>query len=314
RRAARGEAGARDRRADPRAHQGAAPSPGERAPCAALRGDPEAPPLGQRRRVRAAPARARAAPRVAAVARYRARGPAHGPVRHGGVARHRRAPRRRQARVARVPAGRPPLGPGAEEPGEIRGARPADDSRAALRDARGAGRAARVARHPAALRRDHEGAVAPAATVPAARGAAPLPAARAPEVPRRLRLLRAAGGLGRCAAGSREVVGTLPARESRRARAHARGRGGGAPEEAPPQAQQAQGPGGGAARGIRGGAGMTRAAIALGSNLDDPEAHVKRGFDDLAALPGTKLLARSKLYRTKPVGYADQPDFINACA
>jgi len=59
---------------------------------------------------------------------------------------------------------------------------------------------------------------------------------------------------------------------------------------------------------------MTRAAIALGSNLDDPEAHVKRGFDDLAALPGTKLLARSKLYRTKPVGYADQPDFINACA
>jgi 2-amino-4-hydroxy-6-hydroxymethyldihydropteridine diphosphokinase len=59
---------------------------------------------------------------------------------------------------------------------------------------------------------------------------------------------------------------------------------------------------------------MTRAAIALGSNLDDPEAHVKRGFDDLAALPKTKLLARSKLYRTKPVGYADQPDFINACA
>ena len=59
---------------------------------------------------------------------------------------------------------------------------------------------------------------------------------------------------------------------------------------------------------------MTRAAIALGSNLDDPEAHVNRGFDDLAALPETKLLARSRLYRTKPVGYADQPDFINACA
>ena len=59
---------------------------------------------------------------------------------------------------------------------------------------------------------------------------------------------------------------------------------------------------------------MTRAAIALGSNLDDPEAHVNRGFDDLAALPRTKLLARSKLYRTRPVGYLDQPDFINACA
>jgi 2-amino-4-hydroxy-6-hydroxymethyldihydropteridine diphosphokinase len=57
-----------------------------------------------------------------------------------------------------------------------------------------------------------------------------------------------------------------------------------------------------------------KAAIALGSNLDDPEAHVSRGFADLGALPGTRLLARSKLYRTKPVGYADQPDFVNACA
>jgi len=57
-----------------------------------------------------------------------------------------------------------------------------------------------------------------------------------------------------------------------------------------------------------------RAAIALGSNLDDPEAHVKRGFDDLAALPKTRVVARSKLYRTSPVGYLDQPDFINACA
>ena len=57
-----------------------------------------------------------------------------------------------------------------------------------------------------------------------------------------------------------------------------------------------------------------RAAIALGSNLDHPEAHVTRGFDEIAALPATRLLARSGLYRTEPVGYADQPDFINACA
>ena len=56
------------------------------------------------------------------------------------------------------------------------------------------------------------------------------------------------------------------------------------------------------------------AAIALGSNLDDPEAHVTRGFEDLGALPGTRVLARSKLYRTRPVGYLEQPDFVNACA
>ena len=59
---------------------------------------------------------------------------------------------------------------------------------------------------------------------------------------------------------------------------------------------------------------MTRAAIALGSNLDDPEAQVRRGFEEIAGLPSTRVLARSKLYRTKPVGYLDQPDFVNACA
>ena len=59
---------------------------------------------------------------------------------------------------------------------------------------------------------------------------------------------------------------------------------------------------------------MTRAAIALGSNMDDPEGQVRRGFEEIGRLPQTELLARSRLYRTKPVGYADQPDFINACA
>ena len=59
--------------------------------------------------------------------------------------------------------------------------------------------------------------------------------------------------------------------------------------------------------------GPVRAAIALGSNLDDPEAHVRRAMDELAALPATRVLARSSLFRTAPVGYAEQPDFVNAC-
>lgn len=59
---------------------------------------------------------------------------------------------------------------------------------------------------------------------------------------------------------------------------------------------------------------MTRAAVALGSNLQDPEKQVSAGFEEIAALPHTELLARSGLYRTAPVGYADQPDFVNACA
>jgi 2-amino-4-hydroxy-6-hydroxymethyldihydropteridine diphosphokinase len=57
-----------------------------------------------------------------------------------------------------------------------------------------------------------------------------------------------------------------------------------------------------------------RAVIALGSNLDGPEAHVRRAFDEVGALPRTRLLARSALYRTAPVGFVDQPAFVNACA
>lgn len=57
-----------------------------------------------------------------------------------------------------------------------------------------------------------------------------------------------------------------------------------------------------------------RAVIALGGNIDGPVGHVTRAFDELASLPGCVLLARSSLYRTAPIGYTDQPAFINACA
>jgi 2-amino-4-hydroxy-6-hydroxymethyldihydropteridine diphosphokinase len=56
------------------------------------------------------------------------------------------------------------------------------------------------------------------------------------------------------------------------------------------------------------------AYIALGSNLEDPAAQIAAGFAALASLPESQLRARSSLYRTAPVGYAEQPDFINAVA
>jgi len=56
------------------------------------------------------------------------------------------------------------------------------------------------------------------------------------------------------------------------------------------------------------------AYVGLGSNLRDPQAQVLRGFAALAALPQSAVRARSSLYRTAPVGYLDQPDFINAAA
>lgn len=57
-----------------------------------------------------------------------------------------------------------------------------------------------------------------------------------------------------------------------------------------------------------------RAYVALGANIGEPLRQVEAGFAALAALPGTRVVARSSLYRSAPVGYADQPDFINAVA
>lgn len=56
------------------------------------------------------------------------------------------------------------------------------------------------------------------------------------------------------------------------------------------------------------------AYLALGSNLDDPAAQVKSAMTALDSLPLTRVLKCSSLYRSAPVGYLDQPDFINAVA
>jgi len=56
------------------------------------------------------------------------------------------------------------------------------------------------------------------------------------------------------------------------------------------------------------------ACVALGANIGDPAQNIAAGFAALAVLPGTRLVTRSSLYRSAPVGYADQPDFINAVA
>jgi 2-amino-4-hydroxy-6-hydroxymethyldihydropteridine diphosphokinase len=59
---------------------------------------------------------------------------------------------------------------------------------------------------------------------------------------------------------------------------------------------------------------VTVAYVGIGSNLDDPRAHVMRAFDELDRLPHTRVVKKSSLYRSAPVGYANQPDFINAVA
>lgn len=55
-----------------------------------------------------------------------------------------------------------------------------------------------------------------------------------------------------------------------------------------------------------------RAFVALGSNLDDPRQQLREAFRALDAISGTRLVARSAVYRSKPLGPADQPDYLNA--
>lgn len=57
---------------------------------------------------------------------------------------------------------------------------------------------------------------------------------------------------------------------------------------------------------------MALALIALGSNLQQPQVQVSRAIQVLAQTPGLTLLKTSSLYATAPVGYDNQPDFINA--
>lgn len=59
---------------------------------------------------------------------------------------------------------------------------------------------------------------------------------------------------------------------------------------------------------------LHRAFIGLGSNLEQPQQQVSAAMLALDSLAETRLLARSSLYRSAPVGYAEQPDFINAAA
>lgn len=57
---------------------------------------------------------------------------------------------------------------------------------------------------------------------------------------------------------------------------------------------------------------MATALVALGSNLQQPEVQVSRAIATLASTPGLSMVRASSLYATAPVGYDNQPDFINA--
>ena len=59
---------------------------------------------------------------------------------------------------------------------------------------------------------------------------------------------------------------------------------------------------------------MTRTFVGVGGNLEDPRGLIERALELLAAEEGIEVVAVSTLRETDPVGYEDQPRFVNGAA
>lgn len=57
---------------------------------------------------------------------------------------------------------------------------------------------------------------------------------------------------------------------------------------------------------------MTRAYVGIGSNIGEPRRQLQAALKELGGLPNTRLTATSGFYRSAPLGYLDQPEFLNA--
>ncbi len=57
---------------------------------------------------------------------------------------------------------------------------------------------------------------------------------------------------------------------------------------------------------------MTRARLAIGSNLAEPPVQVGAALSTLSSPPRTRLAACSDDYRSRPLGPQDLPDYVNA--
>jgi 2-amino-4-hydroxy-6-hydroxymethyldihydropteridine diphosphokinase len=59
---------------------------------------------------------------------------------------------------------------------------------------------------------------------------------------------------------------------------------------------------------------MTRAYVGLGANLGDRERTIRAALAELDGTPGVEVADVSRLVETEPVGYLDQPRFLNGAA
>lgn len=56
---------------------------------------------------------------------------------------------------------------------------------------------------------------------------------------------------------------------------------------------------------------MEQVYIAVGSNLGEPLLQAQQAIAALDAIPNSRVVSTSSVYRTKPLGPQDQPDFLN---
>ncbi len=57
---------------------------------------------------------------------------------------------------------------------------------------------------------------------------------------------------------------------------------------------------------------MSKAVIALGTNIGDRIGNINLAVRAVSRLPGVKIIDGSSVYETEPVGVTDQPKFYNA--
>ena len=55
-----------------------------------------------------------------------------------------------------------------------------------------------------------------------------------------------------------------------------------------------------------------RAVISLGSNIGDKFSYLQSALNEINTLGDSEILICSSVYKTKPIGYEDQEDFLNA--
>lgn len=56
---------------------------------------------------------------------------------------------------------------------------------------------------------------------------------------------------------------------------------------------------------------MNRAFIGLGSNIEPRQKYLEKALELIVNNEQIKLIAKSSIYETRPVGYIDQNDFLN---